>query len=297
VSQPGHETHDGSTGDQGAGTPQPQQPDQQQPGAGYGQSGYGQGSYGQPGQDQGGYGTPPSGAPYAQPGSASSAPDPQAWGQSPQDYGQQGYGQPGYGQQGYEQAPGYGQQQGYGDPAGYGQGYGQPGYGQDPYGQGGYGQAWPATQGGTPTLDQPWYGIGPVDAVKRVFQKYARFDGRASRGEYWWFVLFTTILSLLFYIPFVAIAASADSGSGDVPAGAVVLLILGLLIGLAMLVPSIAVTVRRLHDAGFSGWLYLVNLVPYLGSLVVLVLTILPPKPEGARYDRQQPAGPGYYQG
>ena len=65
---------------------------------------------------------------------------------------------------------------------------------------------------------------------------------------------------------------------------------------LAIAVPSIAVTVRRLHDAGFSGWLYLVNLVPYVGGLVILVLTILPSKPEGARFDRHQ-AGPGYYQG
>ncbi|SDS17387.1 Uncharacterized membrane protein YhaH, DUF805 family [Friedmanniella luteola] len=317
VSQPGHETHDGSTGDQGAGAPQPHQPTDQQP---HGSSPL------DPQAGPGSYGQPSGAAPYGQPGSASSAPDPQPWGQSPQGYGQQpasppqGYGQvPGYGEQGYPQQSyadptgypqgygqqGYGQQgypqPGYGDPAGYGQqGYGQQGYGQDPYaqtsGQGGYGQAWPATPGGTPTLDQPWYGIGPVDAVKRAFQKYARFDGRASRSEYWWFVLATTILSLILYIPFVAVAASAESGSDDVPAGAVVLGIIAVLVLLAVVVPSIAVTVRRLHDAGFSGWLYLVNLVPYVGSLVILILTILPSKPEGARYDRR-PAGPAYYQG
>ncbi|GAA1433602.1 hypothetical protein GCM10009616_25960 [Microlunatus lacustris] len=275
----------------------------------YGQPAYGQGGYGQPGYDQGGYAQPSSGAtPYGQPGSASSASDPQA----PQDYGQSGYGQqpypqPGYGEQagypqtgypqtGYPQQD-YGQQQGYGQP-GYGQdAYGQSSYQQNAYGQPGYGSAWPAQHGGTPTLDQPWYGIGPVDAVKRAFQKYARFDGRASRSEYWWFVLATSIVTLLFYVPFVAIAASAEnSGSGDVPAGAVVLGILAVVVFLGLIVPSIAITVRRLHDAGFSGLLYLINFVPYLGSLAILVLTILPSKPEGARYDRR-PAGPGYYQG
>ena len=326
MSQPGHETHDGSTGDQG-GQNSPQQPPHQQPSGsspigqgpgqggsdqptGYGQPGYGEPGYGQPGYGQGGYAQPASGAtPYGQPGSASSASDPQA----PQGYGQPGYGQqpypqPGYGEQsGYPQQ-GYGQQPGYGEQAGYPQqGYPQQGYGQDAYGQNsyqqnaygqpGYGSAWPAQQGGTPTLDQPWYGIGPVDAVKRAFQKYARFDGRASRSEYWWFVLATSILTLLLYIPFVIVAASAEnSASGDVPAGAVVLGILALLIFLALIVPSISITVRRLHDGGFSGLLYLINFVPYLGSLAILVLTILPSKPEGARYDRR-PAGPAYYQG
>jgi uncharacterized membrane protein YhaH (DUF805 family) len=285
VSQPGHERHDGSTGDH------PQQPSDQQAGGssptgqGYDQAGYGQGGYDPSGYGQGGYAQPSSGAtPYGQPGSASSAPDPSAWGQAPQGYGQQPYPAQGYGDQG-----GYAQQ-----------GYGQQAYGQDPYaqsyGQGGYGQpAWPAQQGGTPTLDQPWYGIGPVDAVKRAFQKYARFDGRASRSEYWWFVLATSILSLIVFIPASLISAASGNGS-DPSAGAVILLLIGLLVLLAVIVPSIAVTVRRLHDAGFSGLLYLLNFVPYIGSLAVLVLTILPSKPEGARYDRR-PAGPAYYQG
>jgi uncharacterized membrane protein YhaH (DUF805 family) len=277
VSQPGHETHDSSTGDQGAGTSPPQPSDQQphgssawgQPPQGYGEQGYGQApGYGQQGYPQPGYGD------------------------------QAGYGQQTYGQQGYPQ-PGYGDQAGYGQQGYPQQGYGQQGYGQDPYaqpyGQGGYGQAWPATQGGTPTLDQPWYGIGPVDGVKRAFQKYARFDGRASRSEYWWFALASSIPAILFLVPLVIVGEASDRG-GDVPAGAVILmLVLGLAL-LALVVPSIAVSVRRLHDGGFSGLLYLITLVPYIGSLALLVFMVLPPKPEGARFDRR-PVGPAYYQG
>ena len=285
MSQPGNEAQDGSSGEPaGTGQPQPADPD------GYSPSGYAPGGYGQGGHGQGGYGPGNSQPPY---GGTSYSQNP---------YDQMPYEQPGFGQDPYGRAPqGYGQQAGYGQQPGYGpQPYGPTGYPPDPYGQPAYGTAtpgWLAQQGGTPSLDQPHYGIGPVDAVKRVFQKYARFDGRASRSEYWWFALATALLSVLFFLPFAVIAGQAEAtGSDDVPAGAIVLLILGLLVMLALAVPSIAVSVRRLHDGGFSGWLYLLNFVPYVGSLVVLVFMVLPPKPEGARYDRR-PVGPGYYPG
>ena len=54
---------------------------------------------------------------------------------------------------------------------------------------------------------------------------------------------------------------------------------------LASIVPAIAVSARRLHDANLSGWLYLISLIP-CGSIVLIVLWCLPSKPEGARYDR-----------
>ena len=51
------------------------------------------------------------------------------------------------------------------------------------------------------------------------------------------------------------------------------------------MVPTIAVTVRRLHDAGQSGWLFLLTLIPWLGGPILLVFTLLPPSPAGAKYD------------
>lgn len=151
-----------------------------------------------------------------------------------------------------------------------------------------------ATQPAAPPLDWPHYGIGFSGAVKRAFRKYAVFTGRASRSEYWWFALFTLIpifgLAILAAI-FGAVTSpdgGATAGPGALPfslAGAVSLLVL--------LVPSIAITVRRLHDAGFSGWLVLLSLVP-IASLVVFVFTVLPTSPGAAKYGPPYPPSPPY---
>ncbi|RZU62879.1 DUF805 domain-containing protein [Zhihengliuella halotolerans] len=150
-----------------------------------------------------------------------------------------------------------------------------------------------------PPREQPLYGATMLQAVKRFFTKYAVFTGRASRSEFWWVYLAMTIVStavaVLMFIAIGAVAASTDFGALDDPAvmetagmglfgiAAVFYAILAAF-GLAILVPNIAVTVRRLHDAGFSGWWYLINFVPG-GSIVVLVFTILPSVAEGARFD------------
>ncbi|MDR2281507.1 MAG: DUF805 domain-containing protein [Gordonia sp. (in: high G+C Gram-positive bacteria)] len=183
-------------------------------------------------------------------------------------------GQPQYGQQppAYGQAPqpDFGQQ-----PGGYAP---QPQYGQNPYGAPNQFAGQP-TQGDPGTLDLPWYGIGFADAVRRVFQKYARFDGRASRGEYWWWVLANFLIILVLEIPLFAAGDSA------------IALVFGLLVlvyALAVLVPSIAVGVRRLHDAGYSGLMYLLILIPFVGGLIVIVLMCMDSKPEGARFDQRR---------
>ncbi|MDN5746483.1 MAG: DUF805 domain-containing protein [Nocardioidaceae bacterium] len=175
------------------------------------------------------------------------------------------------------QPPPYGQQNPYGQ---YGQGYGQ----QQPYG------APMAPAAGDPgTLDLPYYGIDFITAIKRAFQKYARFDGRASRGEYWWFALGYGALILVCYIPMI-IGIVAESPGLVVPFA-----ILFIVAVIAAIVPGIAVAVRRLHDIGLSGWLYLISLVPF-GGIVMLVLMCLPSKPEGAKYDRFTGGQPGYNQ-
>jgi uncharacterized membrane protein YhaH (DUF805 family) len=62
-------------------------------------------------------------------------------------------------------------------------------------------------------------------------------------------------------------------------------LILAIIWFLAVLIPSLAVTVRRLHDGNFSGWMMLLGLIPLAGGIILLVLTLMEPKPEGARFD------------
>jgi uncharacterized membrane protein YhaH (DUF805 family) len=70
--------------------------------------------------------------------------------------------------------------------------------------------------------------------------------------------------------------------------GAMAGTVITILFGLATLVPSIAISVRRLHDGNFSGWLYLLILIPILGALAIIVLMLLPSNPAGARFDKVQ---------
>lgn len=84
-----------------------------------------------------------------------------------------------------------------------------------------------------------------IKHVTTVFQKFADFKGRASRAEYWYFVLFNIILSWGSLIIIGMISASAAS-------------VINLIISLALLIPSLAVAVRRMHDVNKSGWFILI---------------------------------------
>lgn len=95
-----------------------------------------------------------------------------------------------------------------------------------------------------------------VDAVKSCFTKYVGFEGRATRSEYWWWVLFIFLVSIVL--------------------GMLRLGMVGNLFSLATLLPSIAVGARRLHDIGKSGWWQLLGLIPLLGWLVLLYWAVQP---------------------
>ena len=201
----------------------------------------------------------------------------------------------------------------------YGQPYGQPQYGQAPYGHPQYGQApysqpqyiapQPRGASSPDDLTLPLYGATFRQATKRFFKQYANFSGRASLSEYWWSSLLTTILILIptllvmvgAIMTGVAAATAAQeedlSGGGydfaepgPMEFGMRVLLILGvillLVVWFALIVPSLAITWRRLHDANFPGPYYFFTLVPSIGSVIILVLVLLPSKPEGQRFDR-----------
>jgi uncharacterized membrane protein YhaH (DUF805 family) len=141
-----------------------------------------------------------------------------------------------------------------------------------------------------PPLEWPHYGIGFGGAVRRGFTKYATFSGRASRSEYWWWALFTTVVFLALGIPALVLGSttSPDGGATPGPAGVPFLVAIGLFY-LTVLVPSVALSVRRLHDVGLSGWLVLLGLIPSAGGLVLLIFAVLPPSPAGAKYDPVRP--------
>ena len=95
-----------------------------------------------------------------------------------------------------------------------------------------------------------------------VIKKYAVFNGRARRKEYWYFFLFNILIS--FFIAFVeGLTGNLDPDTGY-----------GLLSGiytLALLLPGIAVSIRRLHDTNRSGWWLLIAFIPLIGAIVLLV--------------------------
>ena len=127
-------------------------------------------------------------------------------------------------------------------------------------------------------MDPRHYGF--ADSVKRAFSQYAKFDGVASIAEFWWFILFNLLVrGVLFSLVFVLVIGTAASGGDKGAAGAstvVVMLILGLY-GLAVLLPELGVTIRRLHDAGYSGFFVLLEFVGL--GIVTLVLCAMPSKP------------------
>lgn len=99
-----------------------------------------------------------------------------------------------------------------------------------------------------------------------VLKKYAVFSGRARRAEYWYFSLFSLIVSLILgFVDGATGMYSPETGIGT----------LGLIYTLAVLIPGIAVTVRRLHDTGRSAWWLLIVLLPLLGVLILLVFMVL----------------------
>ncbi|MES2780390.1 MAG: DUF805 domain-containing protein [Bacteroidota bacterium] len=97
----------------------------------------------------------------------------------------------------------------------------------------------------------------------QVLKKYADFNGRARRKEYWMFALFNFI--------FIIVAMILDNVFGTtigmVPYG-----LFYIVYALAVLIPCIAVAVRRLHDVGKSGWMFLIALIPIVGGIWLLVL-------------------------
>lgn len=108
-----------------------------------------------------------------------------------------------------------------------------------------------------------------------LVEKYATFYGRATRSEYWLFALFNFLVSFGFV--FLALIFYSE----PVIMGLIVLYLLYLV---AVFIPGLAVSVRRLHDKGNSGWLLLLYFFPYLGSIILFVLFLLDSEPFDNEY-------------
>ena len=115
-----------------------------------------------------------------------------------------------------------------------------------------------------------------------VLKKYAVFDGRARRKEYWMFFLINIVV--------LAVLAAIDNLIGIRIHQAGVGLLQSLY-SLAVLIPSIAVTVRRLHDTGRTGWWILIGLIPFIGGIILLIFMVLDSEPGTNQYGPNPKAG------
>lgn len=108
-----------------------------------------------------------------------------------------------------------------------------------------------------------------------VLKKYAVFDGRARRQEYWMFILFNLLISfLLGFIDNLIGTYSIENNIG----------LLGGIYALAVMVPGLAVLVRRLHDTGRSGWWFFIILIPVIGAITLFIFTLLDSNPDDNEY-------------
>lgn len=99
----------------------------------------------------------------------------------------------------------------------------------------------------------------PINALTSCLKRYAKFEGRASRSEFWYWVLSTFIIG--FVIGFVGVLTVGEEVTN----------VISNILQLALLLPGLAVAVRRLHDTGRSGWNLLWVLLPLIGAIILIV--------------------------
>ncbi len=108
-----------------------------------------------------------------------------------------------------------------------------------------------------------------INAYIKCFENYANFSGRCRRSDYWYFILANAIVNLVLSIVTLIVPF---------------LMFLHTLYSLAILVPSIAISVRRLHDVGKSGWLLLLLLIPIVGEILIFVWAVIDSQKGDNRY-------------
>ncbi len=122
----------------------------------------------------------------------------------------------------------------------------------------------------------------PIDAIKTCFSKYVNFNGRARRSEFWWWYLFLVVVQIVTQL----IDRLLGFGSTDVSTGTGSISVassggpISAIAMLALLLPTIAVAVRRLHDTNKSGWFVLLYLIPCVGLILMIVFSVKDSDPD-----------------
>ena len=115
-----------------------------------------------------------------------------------------------------------------------------------------------------------------INAYKNFFKGYVDFTGRSKRSEYWWIWLTNMILLVPFYSAYFKALANPRNETALMALGGIA--IIYMIFGLALMLPMLALTVRRLRDAGFHWALIFIIFIPMVGPLVLLVLLAMPTK-------------------
>ena len=115
-----------------------------------------------------------------------------------------------------------------------------------------------------------------INAYKNFFKGYVDFTGRSTRSEYWWIWLTNMILLVPFYSAYFKVLANPRNEAALVALGGIA--IIYMIFGLALMLPMLALTVRRLRDAGFHWALIFVIFIPMVGPLALLALLAMPTK-------------------
>ena len=128
-----------------------------------------------------------------------------------------------------------------------------------------------------------------AQSITTCFRKYATFSGRATRSEFWWFWLFTAVISLILSYLDDVFWGLPDSVIAQNPMAVFGTMYLRVIWGVGTLLPSLAVAVRRLHDIGKSGWWYLINFILIVGTIVYIIFMCTGTQP----FDNKYGAEPG----
>ena len=115
-----------------------------------------------------------------------------------------------------------------------------------------------------------------INAYKNFFKGYVDFTGRSTRSEYWWIWLTNMILLVPFYSAYFKVLANPRHEAALMALGGIA--IIYMIFGLALILPMLALTVRRLRDAGFHWALIFIIFIPMVGPLALLVLLAMPTK-------------------
>lgn len=131
--------------------------------------------------------------------------------------------------------------------------------------------------------------MGFGEAISTCFRKYATFSGRASRSEFWYFFLFLFLVSVVLNIIGAATGGyNATDVNGNTSFAFTTGTAISAIVGLALLLPALAVGARRLHDTGRSGWFLLLHLLCCVGDIILLVFFVGASQP-GANQHGPQP--------